>query len=73
MRNWKPRDYALAALLAAIGSAIAWVLPGWLWGGIAVVGFGASLWWSARQNRQREQQARELPPDWEPGKPPSPN
>ena len=73
MRNWKPRDYAIATMFAVLGLALSRVLPDWLWGGIAVVGFVASLWWSARQNRQREQQGRELPPDWAAGKPPSPN
>lgn len=73
MRHWKPRDYALAALFAVLGIALSRVLPGWLWGGIAVVGFAASLWWSARQNRQREERPRQVPPDWTPGQPPSRN
>lgn len=73
MRNWKPRDFLVAALFACLGFALSRVLPDELWKGIGAAAFVGSLWWSARQNRQREQRARELPPDWAPGKPPSPN
>jgi bacteriorhodopsin len=73
VRNWKPRDYAIAAMFAALGFFLSRVLPDWLWGGIAVAAFVASLWWSARQNRRRDQQGRDLPPEWAPDKPPSPS
>ena len=69
MRQWKPRDYAVAAAFIVLGFALSHFLPGWLWGGIAVAGFVVSLWLSGRQNRHRQ----EVPPDWTPGQPPSPN
>lgn len=59
----------MAAVFILIGFALSRVLPDWLWGGVAVAGFIASLWLSARRNRER-------PPvsgDWTPGPPPSPN
>ena len=69
MTQWKPRDYAVAAAFILLGFALSHVLPGWLWGGIALAGFGLSLWLSARQNRSRH----ERPGDWTPRQPPSPN
>ena len=66
MRQWKPRDYAVAPLFIGLGLALSRVLPDWLWGGVAVAGFAGSLWLSAGQNRRR----REIPPGWTPGQPP---
>jgi len=67
--SWKPRDFGLAAVFIVLGFALSRVLPDWLWGGVAVVGFVGSLWLSARRNRQRQPASR----DWTPGSPPSPN
>jgi hypothetical protein len=72
MTTWKPRDFMVAVLFVALGFALSSVLPDELWKGIGATGFIASLWWSARQNRRREQ-SRAVPPEWAPGKPPSPN
>jgi hypothetical protein len=65
VRNWKPRDYPIAAMFVALGLALSRVLPDWLWSGIGAVGFVGSLWWSARQNRKRERQERQVPPERE--------
>ena len=59
----------MAAVFIVLGFALSGVLPDWLWGGVAVAGFVASLWRSARRNRQRPPVSR----DWTPGSPPSPN
>ena len=69
MSSWRARDFGMAAVFIVIGFALSRFLPDWLWGGIAVAGFVASLWLSARRTRQRQQVSR----DWTPGSPPSPN
>ncbi len=69
MSSWKSRDFGVAAVFIVLGFALSRVLPDWLWGGIAVTGFVASLWLSARRNRQGPPVSR----DWTPGSPPSQN
>jgi hypothetical protein len=73
MNSWKPRDFVVAALFAAMGLVFSRGLPDELWKGIGAAAFVGSLWWSARQNRKRERQERQVPPEWTPGTPPSPN
>ena len=61
----------MAAVFVVVGFALSRVLPDWLWGGIAVVGFVASLWLSSRRNRQGHEETTTR--DWTPGSPPNPN
>ena len=63
VKTWTPKDWAVAVGFVVLGFVLSRILPVWLWGGIAVVGFMASLWVSSRNNRRR---ARPLPPEYRP-------
>ena len=57
--TWRPRDFVVAAFFILLGFALSRVLPAWLWASLGLVGFGASLWWSARQNRRAGPSSKE--------------
>jgi hypothetical protein len=63
MKTWTRKDWAVAVGFVALGFVLSRILPGWLWAGIAVVGFVASLRVSSWNNRRR---TPPMPPEYQP-------
>lgn len=65
LREWKPRDWAVAAVLVALGFLLEAVLPSRVWGLLGVAAF-VSYFFLVSSRRRRVERQRAPGEDWTP-------